>query len=220
MKNQCIQKAIKAHWCVFIIIITMQILSAIAAHFIINKVCDEKIITLVVDCLSTGFITLVAILQIRKIKRYNKLLYARPIGGIIEDIMILTYGHGDNKSRELNILVRSDEDNQLYLAVGDDNMSTYSYTYTANGRQVNRVHFIRKDNEETNIGDAVHFYIDTKLSTPTLQVINDNVIVIKKIKHKYQHINPKYSVHHFQEYHYYRGFVELLTSLPYYPPQR
>lgn len=220
MKNQCIQKAIKHHWCAFIIIIATQILSAIAAHFIMNKVCDEKIVVIVVDCIFAGFIALVAILLLRKIKRYDKLLYARPINGIIEDIMILTYGQGDNKTRELNILVRSDEDNQLYLAVGDDNMSTYSYTYTANGRHVNRVHFIRKDNEETNIGDAVHLYIDTKLSTPALQVINDNVIAIKKTKHKYQHINPKYSIHHFQEYNYYRGFVELLPSLPYYPPKR
>ena len=220
MKNKCIQDAIKRHWYVFIIIVAIQILSAIAAHFITNKVCDEKIVVIVVDCISAGFITLVAILFMRKIKRYDKLLYARPINGIIEDIMILTYGHGDNKSRELNILVRSDEDNQLYLAVGDDNMSTYSYTYAANGRQVHKIHFIRKDGEETYVGDAVRFYIDKNLPAPALQIIDDDVIAIKKMKHKYQHINPKYSIHHFKKYHYYRGFVELLPSPPYYPPKR
>ena len=191
----------------------MVLLNTVGANLIKgdNPSSTSNYIMIAINAFAVVVILIIDSVLIYKIKRYNKLLYAKPIYGKIEDIIVLTSGKGDSRNHDICILIRRDNDDKLYFTYGDNDLSGFNSSYSGNGRTVSSIHIRRNDNKETNIGDPIKFYIsEIYTEYPRLEIIHDSKIRMEKRNYIYQHINHKYDINSFKDYVFYEGFIELI----------
>ena len=218
IKNKNIENIINTYKIALYIIIISQIIFSIVFFCIVGNFVNSEnlingsniqilvVISLIVICLIIDIIFYKV-----KISRARYFLYIKPIEGIIEDLILVSYGYTETSGisrKEYRLYPVIKVEDKLYFTYGNYSISKYNQKYVRINNKYTYLEIFRKDNSKVQIGDKAYLYIKKELDIKVIIDANDNYRLNRQKEH-FENRNSKYDINILNRLNFFEGIIDI-----------
>jgi len=144
-----------------------------------------------------------------KLLPLRKLLYATPAKCTIEDLLLIA--HKDDGRRKYSIypIVRSLQDDKLYLAYGTNAIAKFSTRVCYLNNQIVDFTVYSKNKSTINIGDTVYMYMLRELDVSVSVDKSKNIVKLNRKRIPFCHVNESCDIALFNDIIFFQGIIDI-----------
>ena len=213
-KNKNIENIISTYKIALYIIVLLQIIFSIIFFCVLNNFITPEsgyIKILVLFFMIVVFLIIDIIFYKVKISKVRCFLYTKPIEGIIEDFILVSYGYTEKfgiSRKEYRLYPVIKVEDKLYFTYGDYSISNYNQKYFRMNNEYTYLEIFRKDNSKVQIGDKAYLYIKKELDIKVTIDDNGNYKFNKQKEH-FENRNSKYDINILNRLNFFEGIIDI-----------
>lgn len=139
----------------------------------------------------------------------KQLLDEPPVKCTLEDIFLIPYKEDKKRRYSPFPIVRSIEDNKLYLAYDKYSLMDFTAKFNYSDRKNVYCALYRADGRPVRFGDVVDMYMLKSVNIPVSINKSKNTVKLKGRKLYFYHVNDKIEIHVFKDITFYKGAIDL-----------
>lgn len=195
------------------VIVFMQAISVVIGYFVIAIFFGEElkvyawVCQLIVCLIITFCLVGDSIFVYHRIWLFSRLANVRPIRCALEDIFFATYTDEGTTKYEPYLIIRSLENQKLYMTYGKGDMAGFNATFSYAGNQLLNYQIKKQNGKILQIGDYVDLYV---LKPVKMKVdVNGDRVRLNGKKYKFTHITETIPVDVFYEVNFVQGVIDI-----------
>ncbi len=209
-QNKNILNIIKTKIIAFFIIFMLQIVQLLFLNFLLGELSEEINIKILIFTFSAIIFVIVDIVFYKMhISRAKYFLNTTPIECIIEDFILVSYGHTENGRKNYKLYPIVKANNELFFTYGNYCISHYNQMYTRINNTYTDIAIFREDKSKVNIGDKAYLYIKNKIEVSVDIDVNKNKFKLNKQIEHFHNFNKNYDITIIRNLNFFEGIIDI-----------
>lgn len=211
--NKSIRKIQQTHGVALLLLVVLQTISLFfinlfLSFFLSETICEFPLQPMVLAFMGCIFVICDIFFVCKKIIRLQPLIYRTPVKCKIEDFMLIAYTDEGKRKYRAYPIIRSMQDNQLYLSYGADALSNFNFNAHYINNTIVDFSVYTRNKMELKIGDAVNMYSLKILDVSVVIEQTNNRIRLNGKKLPFHHVNNALGINAFKDMVFFRGIVD------------
>ncbi len=212
--NKAIRRIQQTHGAALLILVVVQIISLFLINLFLSLFISETIYEfslrqIVLACIGCIFVICDIFFIFKKIIRLQPLIYQSPVICKIVDFMLIAYSDEGRRKYTAYPIIRSMQDNKLYLSYGTDALSSFNFNAHYINNTIVDFSVYTRNRIELKIGDAVNMYSMKILDVSVVIEQTKNMIRLNGKKLPFHHVNNALGINVFKDMVFFRGVVDI-----------
>ncbi len=209
-QNKNILNIIKTKIIAFFIIFMLQIVQLLFLNFLLGELSEEINIKILIFAFSAIIFVIVDIVFYKMhISRAKYFLNTTPIECIIEDFILVSYGHTENGRKNYKLYPIVKANNELFFTYGNYCISHYNQMYTRINNTYTDIAIFREDKSKVNIGDKAYLYIKNKIEVSVDIDVDKNKFKLNKRIEHFHNFNKNYDITIIRNLNFFEGIIDI-----------
>jgi len=211
--NSSVRKIQQTHGVSLLVVVVLQAVSLVFVNLFLSYFLSEiklefTLKPMVLVFLVSIFVIINIFFIYKRIIRLQPLIYVTPVKCIIEDFILIGYTDDGRRKYRAYPIVRSMQDNKLYLSYGADALSSFSFNSFYMNNKIAGFRVYTRNKTELKIGDEVNMYSQKILDVSVDIEQTNNIIRLNGKKIPFHHVNNTLGINAFKDMVFFRGIID------------
>lgn len=211
--NKSVRKIQQTHGAALLLLVVFQAVSLFVINLFLSLFLSEITFEFPLQPMALSFMGCIFVICdivfiYKKIIRLQPLIYIAPVKCKIEDFILIGYTDDGNRKYRAYPIIRSMQDNKLYLSYGEHALSNFNF----NARYINNTiidfSVYTRNKTELKIGDMVNMYSLKILDVSVVIDQTNNMIRLNGKKLLFHHVNNALVINAFKDMVFFQGIVD------------
>ncbi|NLX64891.1 MAG: hypothetical protein GX022_09005 [Clostridiaceae bacterium] len=210
--NSSVRKIQQTHGVALLVVVVLQAVSLFFVNLFLSYFLSEiklefSLRPMVLAFLGSVFVISDIIFIYKKIIRLQPLIHITPVKCKIEDFILIGYTDDGRRRHKAYPIIRSMQDNKLYLSYGDHALSNFNFNAFYINNTIVGFSVYSWNKKELKIGDEVNMYLLKILDVSVVIDQTKNIIRLNGKKLPFFHVNNAIGINAFKDMVFFQGIV-------------